>query len=446
MSAIQAHIVSPSPVSLLSPASSVSPATSSESSLEEAARAPARARVSGAASSVSLGPFSIAIGYLRAFVTLLVVAHHAVLAYHPFAPGPTAFVAEPRWWQVFPIVDSQRWSGFTLLVAFNDMFFMALMFFLSGLFVWTSLRRKGPATFLRDRAVRLGLPFIVAAGVLAPLAYYPSYLAASAAPSLAEFWTQWLSLGTWPAGPAWFIWVLLAFDVLAAGVCLLTPTWGDTLGRWVSRIGDRPLGCFAILVAASAMAYVPMAMIVGPMQWSSVGPFAVQTSRVLHYALYFVAGIALGASGADRGVVPPLLAPDGRLARRWLRWAATTLVSFVVALVLITIAMTRPDASSLWGTIGGLAFALSCAASCFGLLAIFLRWATTRVSAFDSLRDNAYGIYLVHYAAVSWLQYALLSAALPGLAKGILVFAASVAVSWATIAVLRRVPAVARVI
>ena len=29
-----------------------------------------------------------AVGYVRAFLTLLVVAHHAMLAYHPFAPGP----------------------------------------------------------------------------------------------------------------------------------------------------------------------------------------------------------------------------------------------------------------------------------------------------------------------------------------------------------------------
>lgn len=33
--------------------------------------------------------YNVAIGYLRAFVTVLVVAHHAGLAYHPLAPAPT---------------------------------------------------------------------------------------------------------------------------------------------------------------------------------------------------------------------------------------------------------------------------------------------------------------------------------------------------------------------
>jgi hypothetical protein len=57
----------------------------------------------------------------------------------------------PRWWQAFPVIDSQRGSGFSLFVGFNDVFFMSLMFLLSGLFVWRSLDRKGAAGFLRER-------------------------------------------------------------------------------------------------------------------------------------------------------------------------------------------------------------------------------------------------------------------------------------------------------
>ena len=35
--------------------------------------------------------YNLAIGYLRAFVTVLVVAHHAVLAYFQYAPPPMPF-------------------------------------------------------------------------------------------------------------------------------------------------------------------------------------------------------------------------------------------------------------------------------------------------------------------------------------------------------------------
>jgi surface polysaccharide O-acyltransferase-like enzyme len=95
---------------------------------------------------------------------------------------------------------------------------------------------------------------------------------------------------------------------------------------------------------------------------------------------------------------------------------------------------------------GDFSFVVSCAASSFAFLAFFLRFARSRVAMFDSLRDNAYGIYLVHYAFVSWLQYALLGAALPAVAKGSMVFLGAVALSWAASALLRRVPGVARVI
>jgi hypothetical protein len=47
-----------------------------------------------------------ALGYLRAFLVVLVVAHHAALAYFPYAPPPNAsLVTQPRWWPAFPVVD-----------------------------------------------------------------------------------------------------------------------------------------------------------------------------------------------------------------------------------------------------------------------------------------------------------------------------------------------------
>ena len=111
------------------------------------------------------------IGAVRAFLTLLVVAHHAMLTYHPYAPAPKAFAAPPILWTAFPIVDPQKFGGFALLTLVNDLFFMSLMFLVSGLFVAGGLRAKGAGGFLKGRALRLGVPFVVGAGLLAPLAY-----------------------------------------------------------------------------------------------------------------------------------------------------------------------------------------------------------------------------------------------------------------------------------
>jgi peptidoglycan/LPS O-acetylase OafA/YrhL len=340
------------------------------------------------------------------------------------------------------VVDPARWTGFSLLVGFNDAFFMSLMFFLSGLFVWTSLSRKGSAAFMRDRGLRLGLPFVVAAALLAPLAYFPTYLMTGAIPSLAGFVDVWLSLGNWPAGPAWFLWVLLAFDAVAAALFVLAPKAGDVLGRLSSVGFRRPAVFFGRLILVSAIVYVPMALAFSPMSWMTFGPFTVQTSRVVHYFVYFLAGIGVGVYGVDRG----LLAIEGRLRQRWPAWMAAALALFIIAAA-VTIAALQPGRSPhVLATFGGVAFAASCAASSFAFLALFVRFATTRTRLFDSLRDNAYGMYLLHYVVVSWLQYALLPAPLSGLAKGALIFFGTVVVSWAASAALRRVPAVARVI
>ncbi len=385
--------------------------------------------------------YNVAIGYLRAFVTVLVVAHHAVLAYFQYAPPPSSFTAEPRLWRAFPVVDSARWPGFTWFVGFNDVFFMSLMFFLSGLFVWNSLQRKGAAKFLRDRAVRLGIPFLAAAALIAPLAYYPAYLQATQSPALAGYLRAWLSFRDWPAGPAWFIWLLLAFDCVAAALYCLSPKWGESIGHLTSGAARRPFVFFALLVTVSAAVYTPMSLIFTPLAWTALGPFTFQTSRLLHYFIYFVAGIAAGAWGIDRG----LLAADGKLARRWWLWLLRSQLAYAVVVAVIVAATVAPAQMILWTTVGGFAFALSCAASGFAFLALFVRFAKKPRRVFDSLRDNAYGIYVVHYAFVAWVQYALLPASMPGFAKGATAFVGALVLSWGTVAVMRKIPAVRRV-
>ena len=67
-------------------------------------------------------------------------------------------------------------------------------------------------------------------------------------------------------------------------------------------------------------------------------------------------------------------------------------------------------------------------------------------SILDSLRDNAYGIYLIHYACISWLQYAALKVELSAPVKGLTVFLGTLAISWSVAAALRRIPAIARII
>jgi surface polysaccharide O-acyltransferase-like enzyme len=99
-----------------------------------------------------------------------------------------------------------------------------------------------------------------------------------------------------------------------------------------------------------------------------------------------------------------------------------------------------------WAIAGGGAFSLSCAASGFAFLAIFLRFARVRGKLLDSLSANCYGIYLLHYPCVSWLQYAMLNVSIPGFLKGATVTFGALILSWVLTAGLRCSPLVRRII
>src|SRR6202167_6688311 len=140
------------------------------------------------ARAVTMSRSSLALDNLRAVVILIVLAFHSVLAYVQWIPQRTVGFNDPPYqWRSFPILDSHRWMGFDLFCAWQDVYLMSLMFLLSGLFVYPSLARKQNWGFVRDRLLRLGLPFVFGVIVLVPIARYPAYLGTAPEPGLADF-------------------------------------------------------------------------------------------------------------------------------------------------------------------------------------------------------------------------------------------------------------------
>ena len=345
-------------------------------------------------------------------------------------------------WRAFPIVDSHRWFGFDLYCAWQDVFLMSLFFFLSGLFVWPSLGRRGVRIFLHGRVLRLGVPFALVVAFLMPLTLYPTYLQTANDPSVTAYWRHWLALPFWPCGPMWFLWLLLVADFTAATIYQWAPGLAAAVIRVSADAAARPARYFIGFVLISALAYVPLALAVTPSAWFEVGPFAFQLSRPLHYALYFFAGLGIGAGGVERG----LLAADGPLVRRWGIWVVAATVLLLAWMGLTGLTMEGASPPLVWQVLAGLSFVLACFASCFCVLGIVLRFAARRLPSLIDLKDSAYGMYLVHYLFVVWLQFALLGAALPAIIKGGVVFAGTLLLSWGAVAALRRVPPLGQII
>jgi Acyltransferase family len=371
----------------------------------------------------------------RTCITLLVLLHHSVVNYTHFGSG-----------------DRARWLGFDLVVLFNDSFFMACMFLLSGLFVRDSLTRRGSMNYLASRAWRLGVPYLVSIFVLMPIAYYPTFLRyhlpGTTDFNFFHFWWHTLTIGPWPSGPAWFLWVLLAFDAVAAGTWLVAPRAIQGFGNLINRLRYRPGVAFAIFSVFSVLVYLPLRLVYGDAAWLEPGhfPLPIQTSRILLYSGYFLIGVGIGATDLSAG----LLAQNGEWASRWKVWLGFAAL-FYAAILLLVYAhhnwiadFDSPPLS--WRTAYGLAFALYSAAMAFAEPALFLRFAKSPLKLLDAIRPSAYGIFLVHYIFIIWLQYALYDPVLPAFVKFAIVFAGTLVLSWGLVVLLRKIPLVARMI
>jgi len=365
---------------------------------------------------------------LRAVVILIVAAFHSALPYLASQPTqPFAFDAAPYRWIAFPIIDRVRWFGFDLFCAWQDISLMTLMFFLAGLFAPASLGRKGSLAYLFDRWWRIGMPFLLAVAILSPLAYYASYRLTATDPSPSAFWQHWRVLPMWPSGPQWFLWQLFVLSTLAAGLHGFAPQLRHAMSRLVGRLSDRPLAFFLGLTGFSGLAYLPLAMAFTPWDWTYLGPFSFQLSRPLHYLVYFFAAFAIGGHGCDRSV----LRTNGPIARYWFAWLAAAMICFVVWGGLTWLTLPDWNASPLsYRLAAALAFPLACATGVLTHLGIALRLLRARDRVLDSLSANAYGIYLVHYVFVLWLQYALIGVTMGAFGKVTLVLSVALALSW----------------
>ena len=377
----------------------------------------------------------VAFDRARTFITLLVVIHHSVVNFTHFGNG-----------------DRMRWLGFDLVVLFNDSFFMAFMFLISGLFVHDSLTRNGATGFLRRRAWRLGIPLLVSIFVLIPIAYYASFLRYHL-PGTTDFnyfhyWGRMITTGPWPSGQSWFLWVLLVFDVIAAAIWMTAPKILGALGRLISALRSRPTMAFAAFVVVSVVSYLPMHLWFGDGAWFEPGhyPFPIQSSRILLYPAYFFTGVGIGVISLRLGI----LAEDGEVAKRWATWLTFAVLFFGLILLLVFAhhnwIENVASPALWWKTAYGTAFAMFSAAMAFTVSATSLRLSRSSLWLLDAMQPSAYGIFLFHYMFIIWLQYFVYDPAWPAGVKAAIVFAGTLGGSWLLTVLLRKIPLVARTI
>lgn len=140
---------------------------------------------------------------IKVFLISLVILHHWAITYG--APGGWYFYDSDGLGEIPFLL-------LTLFVATNQSFFMGMFFFISALFISSSLSRKGTKKFFGDRLIRLGMPTLIFAFIISPIVLFLLYRYNDGGEgTLLEFLTRsnWIGLG-----PMWFVVALLFFNLL----------------------------------------------------------------------------------------------------------------------------------------------------------------------------------------------------------------------------------------
>jgi fucose 4-O-acetylase-like acetyltransferase len=96
---------------------------------------------------------------LRAGLTLLVVLHHTAITYGG---------AGGWFYRELPSSEALSSQLLTMLCAINQSYFMGLFFLIAGYFTPAAVERHGVAAFVRERLLRLGVPFLVFGILIGP--------------------------------------------------------------------------------------------------------------------------------------------------------------------------------------------------------------------------------------------------------------------------------------
>jgi hypothetical protein len=321
---------------------------------------------------------------------VLVIAHHAGQPY-----GPTG----GRW----PIFEAQRTAVLGPFFSVNAAFFMGLFFMLSAFFLPGSLDRKGTWIFLKDRVLRLGLPFVVVGLTIGAL-----------------------SRSTFDPAHMWFVAHLLAYAALYA-------VWR---GLGIPELALPVPGQRAILGYALVLSGVT-AMVRGagfPQdRWVTVlGVIPVEVAHLPQYTSLFAIGL-LAARGGWLSGLP---------TRTGMLWLILGLALSIARYLYAAVLGGGPD-PMLWSVWE----AFICVGLCAGLPVLFRERLGVPGRLLRAIAPNAFGAYVVHVLPlVVGLQFALAETLLDPFAKFALVTLAGVPLSFLLSAGLRRLPGIRAVL
>ena len=364
---------------------------------------------------------------LRWVMIVLVVSMHAAVTYSHL--GSWYFMEDPK-----------PGLGETIIFAtyqtFLQAFFMGFLFFIAGYFVPDAFDRKGPRRFLRDRAIRLGLPTAVFMLVVQPLTVYfllHDYFHITAPPL--EGWGRYLLrplkvLGS--SGPMWFTFALLIFCLIYAAVRRLRP-----VRPAAGMITHAEVIRLALLMGACSF----LVRIVQPQGTNILN---MQLCYFSQYVLLFAAGI----QARRRGWLMNVPAGFG------LRWMLTALIPGGLAWFVFVAWIVKNNAIA--RVSGGLTIesavmcfweAFFCLGVSLGLIVLFRDHFNHQGRVARWLSDNCFATYMFHTPLLIAVTLLMRGYDAPKLVKFAWATLLGCAITWlASSLIFRRIPLLRRIL
>lgn len=325
---------------------------------------------------------------LRALAMLLGVVVHAVL---PFVVEPGA--------DVWPARNAEKGQLFDLIGGLIHAWRMQLFFLLAGFFGHLAHERYGSRGFLRQRALRIGVPFAVGMVTVAPLV-----------------WQQWnYGIGSGATVHLWFLQYLILYSIAAAALAGLE--WPGSIHRAARfLIGSNWRALWCAIPTAALMAWSPI--------WDETAnargaTFLPNGLALIYFGLFFAFGWMLHRHSdllhaLQRRVTVHFVLAIGLLLGWGILFRAQREGSWEYPVVAWPIYLIAGSANA-W-------------CFCFAFLGLFLGKLNVESNPIRYLADASYWIYLAHLPLVIALQQWLIPQPLGPWTKFLLINLAAFAV------------------
>ena len=306
---------------------------------------------------------------------------------------------------------------------------MQLMFFISGLFTWRTLGKRGSIGYVIVRFKRLILPFVITWLFIMPLTYIPAFIA------------DQLSFLPIRLAHLWFLWVLFVFDIIIAFIYSILRLPFEGL---IVLLNNYTL---TLLIGfTSAIAYLYFVFHAGDTGWQPLfgsQVFLVPTGWLGLYFFYFLLGVVMGSRSLNNCVMSTnWFSPFSNYSNcltRSLICAILVLTLFLQLRANIDFLILRLGLSMAW-TVVNILYVLSGLLINACLILLSKRFLGRQNILLDNLSLNSYGLYLIHYTFVVWIQFFLSHSLVIGFVKPLVVILLCIPLSWYAADLLRRFP------